>query len=387
MDSTSDSSSSPPYRKLGRPIITEADITDDDVSSLNEDLPKLATPHGTQLVNLKEFAKMYNKTNEKENTSVADKIMKEETDFGSEKGNSDLSDRNSVERRDCVSEISDTPVEYVVCVGYQEDIVADGNENKFKIAESEKNGNETATDETNNDNSETVSSVVDNETVNNNSSIISTDETNLDVVFTREPIDGGVQQNGIGETDCDTPKLNLDLREDICDNETSFVNQSGIKIAHILHVNEPIQKIDVEKAKEIQIVISENIMKGEQLPLLKCQGYQNDSLIYSCQNQESFEWLNRIIQSIGDLKIFTKIHTKMLLKLRSLYDITSEHLFIMLEKYNKGLSSVSWEVESKSIEDGVIVFVVKMDEASIDFICESNMALYAGVDKVDFSLV
>ncbi|KAF9804036.1 hypothetical protein SFRURICE_019232 [Spodoptera frugiperda] len=386
LDSTSDSSSSPPYRKLGRPIITEADITDDDVSSLNEDLPKLATPHGTQLVNLKEFAKMYNKTNEKENTSVADKIMKEETDFGSEKGNFDLSARNSVERRNCVSEISDTSVEYVVCVGYQEEIVAGGNENALKIAQSEKNGNETATDETNNDNSETVDSVVDNETVNNNSSIISKDETNLDVVFTREPIDGGVQQNGIVETDCDTPKLNLDLRKDICDTERSFV-KSGIKIAHILHVNDPIQKIDVEKAKEIQKVISENIMKGEQLPLLKCHGYQNDSLIYSCQNQEAFEWLNRIIESIGDLKIFTKVHTKMLLKLRSLYDITSEHLFIMLEKYNTGLSTVSWEVESKSIEDSVIVFVVKMDEASIDFICESNMALYAGVDKVDFSLV
>ncbi|XP_022817223.1 uncharacterized protein LOC111350043 isoform X2 [Spodoptera litura] len=399
LDSTSDSSSSPPYRKPSRPIITEADITDDDASSLSEDinLPKLTTPPGRQRVNLKEYAKMYNKSNEKENTSIAEKIVSimegKETDYegkiGDKKGNFDLSGKKPVNRTNYVNENCDTPVEYVVCVDYQETVI-DVDKSEVKNTN---NGNGAATIKTNTEKDTTVGLGDQNVSVNNHSSNVNEDnEKRLMKYFRFGPIVNGAEPNNMVETDCDMPKINLDLSENICDKNTKSFEEtvklrSGMKVAYILHVNDPIEKIDLEKAKEIQRVISENIIKGTHLPLLKCHGYQDDSFIYSCQNQESFEWLERIIHSIGDLKIFTKTHTKMLLALRSFYDFSSDVLFKMLELYNEGLSTKYWEVECKRSKDDMIIIVVKMDESSIDFICDSNMALYAGVDKIEFSLV
>ncbi|CAH0697971.1 unnamed protein product [Spodoptera exigua] len=393
MDSTSDSSSSP-YKKPSRPIITEADITDDDASSLSEDvhLPKLPPlPAGKEGVNLKEYAKLYNRMDEKENTSIAEKIIRimenKETDSDNE-----LGDRKTLVRTDYAKDNCDTSVEYIVCVNHQE-TCDDGipQKNMDDDANNEKDANDLPIYEKlpifegTESNPMKRSNELD-------SSLTKQKNTSLRLVENESKLDVTEPNNAISK-DCDFSKINLDLSEDICDNNLESVKKtdrikSGVKIVYIVHANDPIDKINKDKAREIQKVMSDNIVGGKKLPLLKCHGYQYDSLIYSCQNQDSYVWLESVIQSIGDLKILIKNHTKMVLSLRCLYDFDTHFLFNMLELYNEGLSTKYWEVVCKKEHEDLLVrmFVVEMDEASINYIFSSNMALYAGVDKVEFTL-
>ncbi|KAF9420617.1 hypothetical protein HW555_003164 [Spodoptera exigua] len=397
MDSTSDSSSSP-YKKPSRPIITEADITDDDASSLSEDvhLPKLPPlPAGKEGVNLKEYAKLYNRMDEKENTSIAEKIIRimenKETDSDNEKV-LELGDRKTMVRTDYAKDVCDTSVEYIVCVNHQE-TCDDGipQKNMDDDANNEKDANDLPIYEKlpifegQGSNSMKRSNELD-------SSLTKQKNTSLRLVENESKLDVTEPNNAISK-DCDFSKINLDLSEDICDNNLESVKKtdkikSGVIIVYIVHANDPIDKINKDKAREIQKVMSDNIVGGKKLPLLKCHGYLYDALIYSCQNQDSYVWLESVIQSIGDLKILIKNHTKMVLSLRCLYDFDTHFLFNMLELYNEGLSTKYWEVVCKKEHEDLLVrmFVVEMDEASINYIFSSNMALYAGVDKVEFTL-
>ncbi|CAB3241800.1 unnamed protein product [Arctia plantaginis] len=138
--------------------------------------------------------------------------------------------------------------------------------------------------------------------------------------------------------------------------------------------------------KFLQSVISYNIIKTKQLPLLVCHGVHSDALIYSCHTKKSYEWLlNTCIAN--RLTIFTKEVDKMSLRINSYYEIYDKHLFKLLELYNKELSTKEWSVLKKEKMSDCVVFDVKMDKKSVKFILESMLSLYAGIDKVTFSII
>uniref|UniRef100_A0A2A4JRY9 G-patch domain-containing protein n=1 Tax=Heliothis virescens TaxID=7102 RepID=A0A2A4JRY9_HELVI len=209
------------------------------------------------------------------------------------------------------------------------------------------------------------------------------------------------------ETDCDISfdKDDLVLSEENCDNQPLNVSHSEtghmengvdatdmknteVNHVYIVSTHYPTEIITKEKAKEIQEIISEQIMLSKELPLLKCHGVQNGALIYTCHNKISFDFLENSIKDIGDLKVLNTVNVdKMAVKLFCLFDFDSVYLFNMIELYNKEISTKQWVVEKREFRDGYTIFVIKMDKESIDFIHSSDLALFAGVDKVEFSLI
>nr|XP_021186770.2 uncharacterized protein LOC110373755 isoform X3 [Helicoverpa armigera] len=170
---------------------------------------------------------------------------------------------------------------------------------------------------------------------------------------------------------------------DITDKKSTEINH-----VYIVNLHYPTEIITNEKAKAVQEVISKQIMLCKELPLLKCHGVQYGALIYTCHNKNTFEFLENSIKNIGDLKVLNTINvTKMAAKLFCLFDFDSVYLFNMIELYNKEVSTKQWVVESKEFCDGNTIFIIEMDKDSIDFIHASDLSLFAGVDKVEFSLI
>ncbi|XP_026742009.1 uncharacterized protein LOC113504100 isoform X3 [Trichoplusia ni] len=203
------------------------------------------------------------------------------------------------------------------------------------------------------------------------------------------------------ETDRDT-LLKVVVSEKKCDkrhnSDVTLFKQSGTvdKICHeisnvyIVPVNFPNECINDVYAEEIQKLISHTILTSRQLelPLLMCHGLQKGALIYTCQDKKSLAWLKSTVSAASHLKVIDgpKV-TKMAVKFHCLFDFNVPYLFTMIEKYNPKISTSKWIVEKSEFYDDFVLLVIQMDEKSINILHASGLALFAGIDKIEFSLI
>lgn len=174
--------------------------------------------------------------------------------------------------------------------------------------------------------------------------------------------------------------LNIDAKESQ-NNQNSEI-EKDVKIVYLtknyfLAKNMP---------KYIQGLISLNIVQTKELPLLRCHGVQNGALVYSCHTKKTYDWLQKVCVT-NNINMINKEFNKMSLRVNSYFEFGDDYFFNMLEIYNKDITTKEWRVLRTRVLDDCVIFDVKMDLASFKYIVESDLALYAGVDKVTFSII
>ncbi|CAH0599762.1 unnamed protein product [Chrysodeixis includens] len=166
-----------------------------------------------------------------------------------------------------------------------------------------------------------------------------------------------------------------------------FADISNVYIVPVTFPNECINEMFAE---EIQKLISHSILTSRkpELPLLMCHGLQKGALIYTCQDKKSLSWLKSTVSAASHLKVIDgpKV-TKMAVKFHCLFDFNVPYLFVMIEKYNPKISTKKWIVEKSEFFDDYVLLIIQMDEKSVNFIHASGLALFVGIDKIEFTLV
>ncbi|XP_049882548.1 uncharacterized protein LOC126378337 isoform X2 [Pectinophora gossypiella] len=150
------------------------------------------------------------------------------------------------------------------------------------------------------------------------------------------------------------------------------------------------REITLDLVKQVQTLISNSINENA-LPLLKCHGVKNGGLIYSCHSEKSFIWLKKVI-GVASVKIVDTDYLdwnirKMAMKINSFIKVDLQKCFSMLELYNPKLKTSGWIVVSEKIEEGFSLYKIGLDKHSYNYICENCFSLYAGIDKVQFSII
>lgn len=156
---------------------------------------------------------------------------------------------------------------------------------------------------------------------------------------------------------------------------------------------EPSEAADkAEFVKKVQTVISLMLDITKELPLLKCHGYRNGALVYSCHNAKSLSWLQTHCVATGDIKITVTEEVliesiKMSLKINCYIDENYKKIFQRLELYNTGLSTCQWVWLKEEKFNGYIIITFKIDESSFIHIQGKNFRLFVGIDEAQFSVV
>ncbi|XP_050359013.1 probable serine/threonine-protein kinase ndrD isoform X2 [Nymphalis io] len=167
---------------------------------------------------------------------------------------------------------------------------------------------------------------------------------------------------------------------------TVFVNSDNrpqrIKLVIIEKVTDLCSKLFL---KEIQNLISNNISENF-IPQLKCHGVEIRGIIYSCYNEETFQWLKEVLSNykIRDYKQTTDNMFTVQIKIKTMLDV--KKVLTLLELCNVGLCCGKWVVlEGKNGDFSV--FSVNIDGDSLNYICDNNFKLSIGVDEAQFSIL
>lgn len=162
------------------------------------------------------------------------------------------------------------------------------------------------------------------------------------------------------------------------------------KIA-IIPENYPQTKMDDEKALEIQILLLDAINNNSELPLLKCYGIKNGTLIYSCHTEKTFHLMEKIVTKANSkisYEIVTeKCNKKMAFRISSYIEESTSNILNRLVKFNEGLNIDDWIVIKKEQHSDFVVIFVNIDNKSYSYLKDVNFSLYAGVDVALFTHV
>lgn len=216
------------------------------------------------------------------------------------------------------------------------------------------------------------------------------------------PYDFGTNSDGVDkniEVRSTTTDINKDLslssskrlRSDSEDSDIMNKKYRGIiKQVSIVPENSD-DKISIDLVKQVQTAISTAIDEASFLPLLQCHGIKNDELVYGCHSEKSYRWLIDIISvaselkvKVMDIKFADEDYHKMKLKVNSFIEEKFNKFLNRIELYNAGLVTDKWKLISRQIFRNCIVMTLWVDRHSYEYICDSNFALFAGVDKVQF---
>lgn len=155
----------------------------------------------------------------------------------------------------------------------------------------------------------------------------------------------------------------------------------------------PIDEVDFDIICTFQNLICDKLEKDPEKPFLECVGLKNGALIYGCHN----EYGRIVIESVAndlDLKTtnITNLYKdrkryKVTGRMNSYLDIDLKKLLKTLVEYNEGLKTDSWNVIEVKINKGNIELLIEVDFNSFDYISQHGFGLYAGLDKIRFSVV
>ncbi|KAG7312801.1 hypothetical protein JYU34_001184 [Plutella xylostella] len=157
--------------------------------------------------------------------------------------------------------------------------------------------------------------------------------------------------------------------------------------------------IDRVIARKIQEEMLKSIAEKDQdLPLLKCHGITDNSLMYECFDNKSYSWLENVVKKVTlDDTTFIVIDSseevirkrknkiKMAVKTSSFVEEPPSSIFKRIELYNANIKTDNWVILDDSKLSDDLVFTVEVDSESFLTICESNYSLHTGIDKVEFS--
>ncbi|KAL4717876.1 hypothetical protein ACJJTC_005721 [Scirpophaga incertulas] len=144
-------------------------------------------------------------------------------------------------------------------------------------------------------------------------------------------------------------------------------------------------------AKEFQTAIMEKMEFSNEQPLLECLGLKNGTLTYYCHNEIGLLLIAGV--TVEKKLLFTQvdndISTKHKVKFRmNLYvQLDLKKLFTKIECYNFGLSTEKWVVSKVTREADSLEVVLKIDDLSMEYICNAKFCLFAGIDKVRFTIL
>lgn len=180
------------------------------------------------------------------------------------------------------------------------------------------------------------------------------------------------------------------------DSENSFVvnkkYKGNIKRVSIVPENDD-SKVTIHLTKKLQTLISTAIDDASFLPLLQCHGIKNNYLVYSCHNEKTYLWLKEIIDVASDLKVkivdveFEDENCyKLKLKINSFIEENFNKLLSRIELYNAGLVTDKWKLINRQIFRDFIIMTLWVDKESYQYICDSTFSLFAGIDKIQFSV-
>lgn len=152
-------------------------------------------------------------------------------------------------------------------------------------------------------------------------------------------------------------------------------------------------KITIDLARKVQTLISTAIDKASFLPLLQCHGIKDSNLVYSCHSEKSYLWLKKVIDvaidlnvKIVDMQFEDEKYYKLKLKVNSFIEETLNKFLNRLELYNAGLVTDRWKVINRQYFRSFIVMTFWVDRDSFQYICDCNFSLFAGFDKIQFSI-
>lgn len=164
--------------------------------------------------------------------------------------------------------------------------------------------------------------------------------------------------------------------------------------------SDPEVLIDKEIACKIQENILKTIEETNELPLLKCNGIINGKLLYKCQDEYSLKWLEnfvlkleleqlkfKLIDSSVEVVKRSSKKIKMAAKINSYLPENAQEVFKRIELYNAAVNTTKWVVLKQECFEGFYVFTLEIDYESYRIIESCRFALYAAIDKVEFSRV
>ncbi|CAK1548817.1 unnamed protein product [Leptosia nina] len=144
------------------------------------------------------------------------------------------------------------------------------------------------------------------------------------------------------------------------------------------------EKMTAQIAKNVQKSIAKEL-NPKSLPRLKCHGVHDDSLIYSCYDDKSYEFLKNVLTCYQIVK----------------YDVTGSHIVrvsakvfggscksvLALLKLYHDVDVGSWEVQQITQYDDQMTFSAVVDKNSFKYICDNYFSLSAGVCDLLFEII
>lgn len=151
--------------------------------------------------------------------------------------------------------------------------------------------------------------------------------------------------------------------------------------------------ITIDLAKKVQTLISIAIDKASFLPLLQCHGIKNNNLVYICHSEKTYLWLKKVIDvasylkvKIIDVEFKSESYYKLKLKINTFIEESLNKLLNRIELYNAGLITDKWKLINRQYFRNFIVMTLWVDRDSFQYISDCKFSLFAGVDKIQFSI-
>lgn len=152
-------------------------------------------------------------------------------------------------------------------------------------------------------------------------------------------------------------------------------------------------KITIDLVKKVQTLISTSIDDASFLPLLQCHGIKNNNLVYSCHSEETYLWLKEVINVASTLKVKivdTELKDencyKLKMKINSFIEESFSKFLNRIELYNAGLITDKWKLINRQIFKDFVIMTLWVDRDSYEYISDNNFSLFAGIDKIQFSI-
>ncbi|XP_045487330.1 uncharacterized protein LOC111001706 [Pieris rapae] len=162
------------------------------------------------------------------------------------------------------------------------------------------------------------------------------------------------------------------------DDSTNNTKSSVINVRIIQVMGKP---MTIDTVKDIQTRIS-NAIVSPPLPMLKCHGAKSDSLIYSCYDKDSYQFLKEVLKDFQIVEYEISSLFKMAAKFKSNAPLSK--VLHWLQLYHN-LDVSNWNILSTSISSNS--FTVSMDFDSFQYICMNKFTLLAGIDELTFEII
>ncbi|RVE53618.1 hypothetical protein evm_001759 [Chilo suppressalis] len=188
--------------------------------------------------------------------------------------------------------------------------------------------------------------------------------------------------------------INTDSKRARSDSDDSIKLMKKTKIdapvTYLFLKPEDSDDISNDQVKKFQSALADKIYTAANRPLLECHGVENGTVIYGCYNEVGVA----LVKSVASQMEFTvKEHfyregsnRKMKVIVNSYFGINLKKFFNTIESYNDGLSTESWAVLDVEVSRGQIVLLLDIDHVSLQHIVDNNFRLFAGIDRLRFSI-